>query len=286
VRIAVTGARGQLAQSLRRTLSSTDHELILVSHEQLDICDRAALRDFLGTVRPDVLVNTAAYIRVDDCETEIDRCLRVNAGGAAALADACAERDVWLVHFSTDYVFDGAQSEPYQESDVPRPLNMYGASKLAGEHAIRAIHDRSTIVRTCGLYGRGGATGKGGNFVTVMLGLGRQGRPLRVVDDQVLTPTATDDLATWVAWLLEHERHGLLHLTNAGQCSWYEFAREIFRQSGLAVDLSPIDSATYGARARRPAYSVLAHDRFVAAGGPRPRDWHEALAEYVRILDT
>ena len=279
MKIAVAGARGQLAQSLQKALAA--HEITAATHGELDICDREAVRGFLTSVRPDVLINTAAYLRVDDCELEIDRCLRVNVGGAANLAAACSLANVWLLHFSTDYVFDGEKRSPYHETDEPRPLSVYGASKLAGEHAILSVHQRATIIRSSGLYGSAGSSGKGGNFVNLMLKLGQEGRPIRVVDDQVLAPTATDDLAESVGWLLENELHGVVHLTNAGECSWFQFAREIFRLSGIDADLTLTDSIAYGARARRPAYSVLANEVFAAAGGPPLRHWVEALASYL-----
>jgi dTDP-4-dehydrorhamnose reductase len=209
----------------------------------------------------------------------------VNAEAPGRLARLAVELDFTLIHFSTDYVFDGRANEAYRETDLPGPQSAYGTSKLAGECLVRAYAPRHYVIRTTGLYGVAGASGKGGNFVETMIRLGKAGKPIRVVADQVMTPTATADLAGAMAALLRHDgevAHGLYHVTSAGRCSWYEFARTIFELCGMTVDLTPTTSAEFGARAARPAFSVLDHARWKAAGLAELRPWREALADYLR----
>jgi dTDP-4-dehydrorhamnose reductase len=234
-------------------------------------------------VRPDVVVNCAAYNFVDRAEAEPEAAFAVNAWGVRQLALACRDRGCLLVHFSTDYVFglDEARATPYREDDAPGPVSAYGLSKLAGEYLVRALCPRHVVVRTCGLYGVWGSGGKGGNFVETMLRLAGQGKPLRVVADQVCTPSYAADMADATAALLRNGRPGLYHLTNAGACSWHEFAAAVFELAGVRADLTAITSDEYGAPARRPRYSVLARGACDALGLPSPRPWREALAAYL-----
>src|SRR5437660_1253984 len=182
----------------------------------------------LDSVQPDVVISSAAYHKVEECEQPPALSFGVNAVGPRNLALACRCSNAVLVHFSTDYVFDGARQQPYTETDLPHPLNVYGISKLAGEGMVALTWERHFVIRTCGLYGVAGSSGKGGNFVETMLRKAAEGAPIRVVDDQVLTPTFTGDLAEGVARLLDTEVYGLYHISAEGQCSWHEFARKIF----------------------------------------------------------
>jgi dTDP-4-dehydrorhamnose reductase len=249
---------------------------------ELDLCDFVYTRKVLVDLKPAVVINAAAYTRVDDCEDEPERAFWVNAFAVRNLAQVCTEVGCILVHFSTDYVFDGAKASPYTEADLPNPLSVYGVSKLAGEHFVRSLVPRHYVVRTSGLYGVGGAASRRGNFVETMLRLADEGRPIRVVADQVLTPTAARDVARKTVELLPTDRFGLYHVTNAGQCSWYEFASSIFALAGLQPRLEPISAAEYGARARRPKYSVLAHTRLAELATDDLPSWEEALASYLR----
>ncbi len=278
-RILITGARGQLASDLRKSLSH--HDLIPLAHEDLDICDGAQVQEALADLRPHIVINTAAFHRVDDCETEAARAFQVNALGVLNLCQACSAIDAMLVHVSTDYVFGGYKREPYLEEDTPDPINIYGVSKVAGELIIASRLQRYFIVRSSGLFGAAGASGKGGNFVNTMLRKARAGEKIQVVDDQRLSPTYTRHLAAKMAWLMGTEGYGLYHITANDSCSWYEFAREIFRQTGLAADLSPTTSAAFAARARRPAYSVLGHGRLQALGADDLPTCREGLREYL-----
>ncbi len=280
--VAVIGVNGQLGTDLVSALG--DFRVTGLSHQDFEVCDAAQVSRVLSELEPDVVINTSAFHKVDVCESEPERSFAVNAAGAFNLARAAAELDCTLVHFSSDYVFDGSSARPYVESDSPHPVNVYGVSKLAGEELIRTYCPRHFILRTTGLYGVAGASGKGGNFVETMVRLARGGGPVRVVHDQVMTPTASRDLASAVVELLSRANDiepGVYHVTSAGQCSWHDFAKEIFRQGGFEVDLSPITSGESGAVARRPEFSVLGHAKWRQAGLAELRPWQDALADYM-----
>ncbi len=280
-RYVVIGATGQLGSDLVRTFDRPG-ELTPLSTRDVDILDPAATRSTLETLRPTCVLNTAAYNLVDRAEEDGRSAFALNAEAVGSLADVCQSIGARLVHFSTDYVFDGAKRTPYLETDPPRPLSVYGESKLAGERLALERCERAVVFRVCGLFGLAGFLGKGkGNFVETMLRVGREGRPLRVVSDQVLCPSYTLDLARKVWAVLPKATHPVYHLTNAGQTSWYDFARRSLELAGVAADLTPVTAAEYGARARRPAYSVLAHANLAALGEDDLRPWDQALVAYV-----
>lgn len=280
MRILLVGANGQLARDLARHL--THHAVIPRTHEELDVRDRHAVDRAVSDSGPDFIINTAAYHRVDDCEDLPDLAMAVNAIGVYNLARAAQPNNSTLVHFSTDYVFDGSKSSPYTEADRPNPLSVYGVSKWAGEKLIEQYCEKYFIIRTCGLYGLGGSASKGGNFVR-SISRAVASKPLRVVADQIATPTNTADLADKVAQLLGHNAYGTYHMTNTGQCSWFEFAREILRLNDVAADITPVSSEEFGSKARRPAYSVLDNARMRALGIPEFRPWQEALEDFMRM---
>ena len=280
MRYLVIGAQGQLGRDLCPRLPG---EVVAAGRDRADLLRPDLLQATMADVRPDVVINCAAYNFVDKAESEPEAAFAVNAFGARDLARLCAQRECTLVHFSTDYVFglDSNRTAPWREDDPPEPVSAYGISKLTGEYFIRSICTRQVVIRTCGLYGVWGSGGKGGNFVETMLRLAGQGRPLRVVADQHCTPTYTVDLAEATVALLAKEKYGLFHVTNAGACSWHEFASAIFHLSGMSVRIEPITSAEFGAAARRPAYSVLSMESLVEIGVAAPRPWPEALAAYL-----
>ena len=282
MRILLIGAAGQLAQDLLPVLKKGGHEVIPATHEQLEICSLDAVRDAVASAHPQCIINTAAFHRVDDCEDQAERAFAVNVMGVRNLAQAAEQVGAALVHLSTDYVFGGEKRIPYVETDLPQPLSIYAMSKLAGEFAARRYCSRHFVIRTCGLYGMGGSRSKGGNFVETMLKLAAQKKTIRVVADQSVTPTSTAELAERVLPLMGSEKYGLYHMTNTGQCSWYEFAAEVFRLANITADLQPTDSQSFGARARRPAYSVLDNCRLRAVGVEEFRPWQEALGDYMR----
>jgi len=280
-RTVLIGAAGQLGHDLRRTFDGPG-ELIPLTRADLDILDAARCRAVLGDLRPAWIVNTAAYNRVDQAEDDREAAFALNARAAGDLAAIAESLGAAFVHFSTDYVFDGARRTPYREDDTPNPLGVYAASKLEGERLALERCARAWVFRVCGLFGVATSAGKGGtNFVQTVLRLAGAGRALRVVTDQVLAPSYTRDLAPTVWAVLRAGAPGLYHLTNAGETSWYDFARAVFRLVGIRADVTPVTAAEYAARARRPAYSVLAHARLAALGLDDLRPWPDALAAYL-----
>jgi dTDP-4-dehydrorhamnose reductase len=280
VRHAVVGAAGQLGRDLCARLAGA---VVALTRDRLDLTRPETVRTVLAEVRPDVVYDCAAYNFVDRAESEPEAAFAVNAWGVRELAQVCADLGCTLVHFSTDYVFglDETRTVPYRETDAPGPVSVYGLSKLAGEYVARSVCPRHVVIRTCGLYGVWGSGGKGGNFVETMLRLAGQGKPLRVVADQVCTPSSTADVAAATAALVGAGRPGLYHLTNAGSCSWHDFAAAIFELAGVKADLTPITSRDYGAAARRPGYSVMATAAYEALGLSPLRPWRAALAAYL-----
>lgn len=273
------GANGQLGSELRHAFK--DHDLVPLVHADMEFTDPAQVRNAMRKYRPGLILNTAAYHRVDECEEYPERAFAVNAIAVRNLAIAAREIEAVLVHFSTDYVFDGRQPRPYRETDPPGPLSVYATSKLAGEYFVRATLERYFVIRTCGLYGLAGSSGKGGNFAETMLRLAREGREIRVVGDQVLTPTSAKELARKVRQVVETDAYGLYHITNSGECSWYQFAAAIFELSGIRPRLSQTTSAAYGARATRPAYSALENANLRSLGLDDLSYWRDALKEYL-----
>lgn len=281
MRIALIGAMGQLGTDLLRVLNQAENETIPVPHSACDISDADQVEYAVSTSNPDLVINTAAFHKVEECETNPGRAFEVNALGALNLARSCHKQRAVLVHFSTDYVFDGDKRTPYEESDCPMPLSVYGVSKLAGEHLIAQSIDRFLIVRTTGLYGNAGSSGKGGNFVETMLRKAAEGGMIRVVKDQTLTPTSTIDLAQAVCHLIKANVFGLYHVTCEGECSWYDFAREIFTLQSLQVHLRPAVTEDFPSSVRRPSYSVLSKSRLRNTGLTMPA-WQASLERYLR----
>lgn len=283
MRIVVVGARGQLGTDLMRVLEGED--VIPLSHQEIEVADFDSSLKVLKEYSPDVIINTAAYNRVDEAEDEPELAFEVNAFGPRNLALISKEVKTTLVHISTDYVFDGTKTSPYTESDPPNPLSAYGLSKLTGEYFVRSILSNYFIVRTSGLYGRAGSRAKGGNFVETMLRLARNHDEVRVVNDHVLTPTYSLDLARKIEELIQTELYGLYHITNSGSCSWYEFTKRIFELMNLKTKVVPISSPEFRARAVRPSYSVLENSRLKEIGLASLRSWQEALADYLKERD-
>lgn len=281
MKILLIGANGQLGSDLEKSLGARGHQVVPSRRSELDVTDAAGAGKVLDSVRPDAVINTAAFHKVEECERNPTLAFEVNASAPMNLARACSRLGTLFVHFSTDYVFDGARQVPYRETDLPAPLNVYGASKLAGEHLIAANCERYFVIRTCGLYGIQGSSGKGGNFVETMLRKARAGEPIRVVSDQVLTPTFTEDLADAVGLLIETDNYGLYHASCEGWCSWYEFARTIFEMEEIEADLSPIRTSEMAGPVRRPPYSVMDKERLRSLGVEMSL-WKESLARYLK----
>lgn len=279
--VVVTGCEGQLGAELCRQLGSTG---IGLTRTEGDLLDKRGLAKTLQQLQPAVVINTAAYTAVDRAESEPAVCHALNAQGVASLAEVCRELNCVLVQVSTDYVFggDAQRQSPYCEGDEPRPVNVYGESKLAGERYV-ARWQKHFIVRTCGLYGAR-AKPTQSNFVDTMLRLGRERERLRVVDDQYCTPSYTVHVARAILFLVQSEMFGTYHVVNQGGATWHAFATEIFKQTGLRTIADRITTREYGALARRPAYSVLDTRKYEGvAGSPLPA-WKFALAEYLQSI--
>ena len=280
MRIAVTGAAGQLGRALVRLLGP--RTAWAGGRFELDVTDAAAIAQLLDRVHPGVVINAAAFNDVDGAEAAPGPAMAVNAVAVGHLARACRERGAVLVHVSSDYVFDGAKREPYREDDCPRPLNTYGISKLAGCLLVGAAGGPHLIVRTSGVFGPGGNRVKGGSFVERIVARARAGQALRVVADQVFSPTYAPDLAAALIALVDRGARGLVHVTNCGSCSWHELATAALEMAGVRATVEAIGSRELGAPARRPPYSVLANERAHAAGLAPLRPWRDALAVFLR----
>jgi dTDP-4-dehydrorhamnose reductase len=268
----ITGAHGQLGSDLVRVLNGQD--VVALSRSDLDVADEVAVMDSVETIRPDVIVNAAAYTAVDAAEENEDRAHDVNAAGPAHLSRACARLGACLVHISTDYVFSGTAREPYREDAEPDPHTAYGRTKLAGERAISSVLPAHYVVRTAWLYGETGS-----NFVKTMIRLERERETVSVVADQRGAPTWSLDLAEGLVELVKRQApFGIYHFTNAGSATWYDLARAVFEELGADPGrVLPTSTQDFPRPAPRPAYSVLSHDRWCTAGLPAPRAWRPAL---------
>lgn len=284
MKILVIGANGQLGTDLCRLFEKEGVDFVPLTHRDIEVTEMDSVGKALGEYKPQVVINTAAFVRVDDCESQQDECFRVNTIGARNVAVAAQDLNAKLVYISTDYVFGGENEKrtiPYAEFDPPTPLNTLGRSKLAGENFVQHLCSRHFIVRASGLFGIAGSSGKGGNFVETMLRLARERDELRVVNDQVFSPTYTKDLAQKIAELIKTEFYGVFHITNKGICSWYEFAKEILKLTGLKTPVIPITSDQYPQKTRRPHYSVLDNYHLRLLRMDDMKTWQEALKDYM-----
>ena len=276
-KLIVTGADGQLGRAINKQYAdSTEYELINTDVGELDITSIDRVMEFARDIKPYAIVNCAAYTAVEKCEQEEDLAFRINAIGVRNLSIAASETGAKLVHVSTDYVFDGNGTRPYLETDPTGPQGAYGRTKLAGENFVKEFSERHFIVRTAWLYG------DGKNFVRTMLRLSETNDKVRVVRDQVGSPTSTVELAKAIAYLLPTENYGLFHGTCEGDCSWAQFTEEIFRLAGKNTVVEAITSEEYGAAVKRPAYSILENYMFKMTTDFMFADWHDAVAEYLK----
>ena len=279
MRILVTGGNGQLGRELLDVATAAGHAVVATAREACDIADPVAVARAIDGSAPDIVVNCAAWTRVDAAEDDADAAYLANAIGPRVLAAACARRDVLLVHVSTDYVFDGTATAPIDEWQAPAPRSTYGRSKLAGEDEVRTLAARHQVVRTAWLYGRDGP-----NFALTMLRAAAAGRALRVVADQVGSPTWTGHLAPALLRLATQGVPGTYHLTNAGITSWHGFAAEVFAAAALEPQVTAIPSSEYPTPAPRPAYSVLDNRAARLLGHPALPPWEVGVRSYVAEL--
>jgi len=282
VNVVVIGANGQLGTGLVRALGEVGGcETLALTHGEIEVTDPRSVRAVLSQACPAVVVNCAAFTQVDESEDRPDEAMRVNALGALHVARTCAELGALCVYVSTDYVFSGEARRPYVESDAPGPVNIYGTSKLAGERLTAQASPRWLVVRTASLFGTTSGRGKGGNFVETILAKARASDVLPVVDDIRMSPTYARDAGDALARLIREGAEGCFHLTNAGSCTWHEFATQILAAAGLAAGVVPIGSAEYPTKARRPKDSSLASLRVDDAVRRCLRPWRDALAAYL-----
>lgn len=276
-KIMITGSHGQLGRALNK-IYENHSEYVCVNTDvgELDITDIDAVNQFVSEIRPYAIINCAAHTNVNGCETDIDNAYRINAVGPRNLAIAAERCHAKLMHISTDYVFDGNGTRPYRETDPTGPQGAYGRTKLAGEMFVKEFSDRHFILRTAWLYG------DGKNFVKTMLRLSETNDKVRVVRDQVGSPTSAAQLASAVAYLLPTENYGLFHATCEGDCSWAQFTEEIFRLAGKKTAVEAITSEEYGAAVKRPAYSILDNYMFRMTTDFKFADWHDAIAAYLK----
>lgn len=281
MKILLIGKTGQLGSSILSI--NTTHEIIAPDRAEIDIEDSHSIDKAIKNYRPDVIINTAAFHNVPQCESEPLKAFNVNVVSVRKLALACKEANVLLVTFSTDYVFGGEKRTPYIETDCPKPLQIYGISRLAGELVVKAAApDNAIIIRTCGLYGFSGASSKGGNFVDKRIVDAKTNAQIEMGCDQVICPTFTHDLAIAVLKLIEQPdcKKGIYHLVNQGECTWHEFTKAIYEILGLNCKVIPVDRGGMSGEMRRPLYSVLANTKAKSLGIVLPH-WRDALKQYL-----
>ena len=281
MKVFVTGVKGQLGYDVVNELEKRGHTAVGVDIDELDITDAAAVEAMLTEVKPDAVIHCAAWTAVDAAEDNIEKCRLVNAGGTENIAKVCKELDCKMMYISTDYIFNGEGTRPWEPDDpVTTPLNVYGLTKYEGEEAVRKNVEKFFIVRIAWVFG------KGKNFIKTMINLGKTHDHLTVVNDQVGTPTYTYDLARLLVDMIETEKYGNYHATNeGGYITWYDFACEIFRRAGIEVDVAPVSSDQYPAKAKRPSNSRMSKQKLVDNGFELLPTWQDALGRYLKTLD-
>ena len=279
MKILLLGHKGMLGSDLL-TQMSLHHEVVGMDKEEIDITSADDCAKAIEQTAPQIVINAAGYTNVDGCETAKEECFAVNAEALKNIAVACHRKNIRIIHFSTDYVFNGTGSAPYKEDDDCDPINTYGASKLAGERYLQTLAQNYIIIRTAWLYGVNGK-----NFVRTILEKAKTTPRLTVVDDQLGSPTHTKDLAAAVDILIEKNAQGIFHVTNRGSCSWYQFAVKILQESGIEnVEVSPIKSDQLARTAKRPAYSVLSMQKFISTTGKVMQPWQLGLKDYLESV--
>lgn len=276
MRVLITGAGGQLGQEAVRIFDAAGHTVRGCDRADLDVADQSRCEDVIGSWKPEAVIHCAAYTAVDAAEADADEAYRINAFGARNVAAIAEKIGAKMVYISTDYVFDGQAGRPYREYDAAAPRTVYGESKLAGERWVQSLSSRYFIVRTSWLYGRCGS-----NFVHTMLRLGAEQESLHVVQDQTGSPTYAVDLARFLLRLIDTDRYGTYHASNTGSCSWYDFARAIFEESGLSVNVLPVTTEQFPRPAPRPLYSVMDHVAIRANGFEDLPSWQDGLRRFL-----
>ena len=278
MRVLVTGVKGQLGYDVMNELAGRGHEGIGVDIQEMDITDAASVEKVITEAAPDAVIHCAAYTAVDAAEDNVDLCRRVNAGGTENIARVCKALNCKMMYISTDYVFNGQGTRPWEPDDKREPLNVYGQTKYEGELAVETL-EKFFLVRIAWVFGVNGK-----NFIKTMLNLGKTRDHLTVVADQIGSPTYTYDLARLLVDMIETDKYGRYHATNEGLCSWYEFACEIFKQAGMNVTVSPVTSDQYPAKAKRPMNSRMDKSKLDEMGFMRLPSWQDALGRYLKEI--
>lgn len=279
MKVFVTGAKGQLGHDVMNELARRGIEGIGADVDEMDITDPEACRRVIAEARPGAVIHCAAYTAVDEAERHPKLCMKVNAEGTGNIAKVCRELDIKMMYISTDYVFDGQGTRPWEPDDARDPLNVYGQAKYEGELAIEELLEKYFIVRIAWVFGVNGR-----NFIKTMLRLGKERGAVSVVDDQIGSPTYTFDLARLLVDMIQTEQYGRYHATNEGLCSWYEFACEIFKEAGIQVKVSPVSSDMYPARAKRPMNSRMDKSKLRDMGFEPMPSWQDALRRYLEVI--
>lgn len=279
MKVLVTGVKGQLGYDVMAELAKRNIEAIGVDIDEMDITDKISVEKVIGEAAPDVVVHCAAYTAVDAAEDNEALCRRVNADGTRNIAEVCKKLDCKMVYISTDYVFDGQGTRPWEPDDERHPLNVYGQTKYEGELAVQENLSKYFIVRIAWVFGKNGK-----NFVKTMLKLAETHDKLTVVNDQFGSPTYTYDLARLLVDMIQTDKYGIYHATNEGICTWYEFACEIFRQAGVKIEVTPVPASEYPAKAKRPENSRLDKSKLTENGFERLPSWQDALARYLKEI--
>lgn len=279
MKVLVTGVKGQLGYDVVKDLEKRGHQPIGVDRDEMDLMDNEAIRTFIMNLKPEAIIHCAAYTAVDKAEEEVETCYQINAEAVKVISECAKELDVKLIYISTDYVFDGTKEGEYVETDLPNPINVYGASKLKGEEYVQTLLEKYYIVRISWVFGV-----NGNNFIKTMRRLGSERDELNIINDQVGSPTYTADLARLLVDMMETDKYGIYHATNEETCSWYEFANEIFKQSGIEVKTNPITTDQYPTAAKRPMNSRMSKAKLKANGFNLLPTWQEALAHYLKLI--
>ena len=281
MKVAVIGATGQLGRDICRAFTAAGAQVAAIGHAEVELAAKESVQEALGRTSPHLIVNCAAMHHVEKCEADPAQAMAINALGEYFVATTAQELGATLIYISTDYVFDGVQQRPYVETDIPRPLNVYGISKLAGEMYTVSYCQRSFVVRVSAIFGLHPCRAKGQNFVELMLRLARERGKVRVVDSEIVSPTFTEEIADQLVVLAKTEAYGIYHATAAGQCSWYDFAEAIFRLTDTKVELHVADAEEFPAKVPRPKYSVLENRNLQARKIDVFKPWKAGLERYL-----
>lgn len=279
MKVLVTGVKGQLGHDVVNELKKRGHVAVGTDVEEMDITDGKKVHEVMQKEKPDAVIHCAAYTAVDAAEEQVEFCRKINATGTENIAKECKDLDCKMLYLSTDYVFNGEGERPWEPDDKREPLNVYGVTKYEGELAVEKYVQKYFTVRIAWVFGVNGK-----NFIKTMLKLGETHKDINVVDDQIGSPTYTYDLSHLLVDMIETERYGRYHATNEGLCSWYEFAKEIFRQAGMDVNVHPVTSEEFPSKAKRPHNSRMSKEKLTENGFCRLPAWEDALKRYLEVI--